>query len=170
MTKKKFWLAFAGVIAIVALAQLACNIPYMVQGGGTITSANGTGKAQISLHGGCDYDTNEVSGLLVYNDGPVGVGFRADIDFDAEPTCEYPEPEEWLATGPYTPIGGGDSGTFYLGLFAPSDPNYPDDERCASCESCWRLWLEDGVFSGYENWACDLEHGKITIWEEPNQP
>lgn len=170
MTKKKFWLIFAGVICIVGLAQLACNVPFMINVGGTITSATGTRKAEISLHGGCDYSTGEVSGFLVYVDMPAGVRFRADIDFPTDEICVYPEPEEWLATGPYTPLGPGDSGVFWLGLFGTDHPSYPDDERCANCGSCWRLWLEGGTFDGYENWACDLEQGNIMIQELPNQP
>ena len=170
MTKKNLWLVIALAICLVGLVQLACKVPYMVHGGGTVTSATGTGKAYISLNGGCDDDTGEVKGLLVYGDGPARVGFRGDIDFTTDPICEFPEPEEWLATGPYSPNGNGEPGVFWLGLFGPDHDNYPDDERCAACESCWRLWLEGGVFHGYENWACDLVSGEIKIWESPSTP
>jgi hypothetical protein len=170
MTKKKCLLILTGVICILVLAQLACQIPAMVHGGGTVTSATGTGQAMLSLHGGCDLDTNEASGFLVYNDGPAGVGFRADIDFEPDDNCDFPVPGEWLATGPYTPKGQGEPGVFWLGLFGDGHPNYPDDERCTDCDSCWRLWLEDGTFDGYENWACDLDYGEIKIWEQPSEP
>jgi len=107
----------------------------------------------------------------VYNDGPARVEFGAVIDpeqYPTDPICEFPAPEEWYATGPYTPREQGDSGDFWLGLFDKDHSNFPDDERCAACpDACWRLWLEDGVYDGYENWACEPERGKIEIIQDP---
>jgi hypothetical protein len=159
MTKKKVWLIFVMVGCTLVSGAIACGFPAKLGiEDGKVLSALGDGYATLNLtNAGCDCETGLVTGKLEYTDGqgPDKVLFTAKIDHELGSGCLPEDNTKAWTSGTYTYQGK--KGIFHVGLFGPDDMNY-DEDNCAGCELCWRLWLVGGKHDGYQNWACTLEY------------
>lgn len=167
MTTRKPWSIVLFAVLVLILAGLACAFPAEVKiDDGLIPSAIDGGYAVLDVKdAGCDCETHHVSGKLKYTDGqgPERVHFTGKVDHLLDPGCRIPAETNLWATGTYKPDRSPDIGTFSVGLFDDQSPDY-DAEKCADCQLCWRIWLEGGIFDGYQNWACTLVNEDALTW------